>query len=66
MNLEGSICELAKNLILTGVNVVLIDNSFINDMDVQQNFLIGDKDLNQNKGQIIQKRLQGMNPLVSI
>jgi len=34
MNLEGSICELAKNLILTGVNVVLIDNSFINDMDV--------------------------------
>ena len=64
--MDGSICELAKNLILSGVNIILVDNQTITEDDCAQNFLYYESTIGQNKGETVKKALSDMNPLVSI
>lgn len=64
--LNGVITELAKNLVLCGCNLVLYDNTNINEEDVETNFLFSPKDLSHSKAHTLRSKLLEMNPLVSI
>lgn len=39
--------ELAKNLILSGVNIYIYDSALINEIDIETNFLLTREDLNK-------------------
>lgn len=43
--LNGIMCELAKNLVLAGVNLVLHDDVLISAYDLENNFLFADEDI---------------------
>jgi hypothetical protein len=50
INLTSNICELAKNLILSGVSLYLYDKCngsecLVNDIDIQSNFFLSDEDI---------------------
>lgn len=46
--MNGVLCELAKNLVLMGCNLTLLDNSIINEKDIETIFLFGYDDLGKN------------------
>ena len=46
--MSGCNSELGKNLVLSGANVTIIDEAFINDEDIDTNFFIGKADLGKN------------------
>jgi hypothetical protein len=35
INLNGSVCELAKNLILSGINICMCDITTVNENDIE-------------------------------
>ena len=45
--------ELAKNLILSGVNIYIYDSALINEIDVETNFLLTSEDLNKKRSEVI-------------
>ena len=48
VGMSGCNSELGKNLVLSGANVTIIDEAFINDEDIDTNFFIGKADLGKN------------------
>lgn len=63
---NGICTELAKNLILCGANLTIMDDKLVDEDDVETNFLIGLGDLGQSRAQLIHDRLHDMNPLAKI
>lgn len=45
IELTGSNTELAKNLILAGVNITICDDKLITEVDADTNFLFGSSDI---------------------
>ncbi|CAK82721.1 unnamed protein product (macronuclear) [Paramecium tetraurelia] len=66
VNMTGSNTELAKNLILAGANITIVDNEIINERDTDTNFIFTKQLLGQKRGQIAQEELKLINPLVKI
>ena len=59
---NGPNTELAKNLVLAGVNVTLYDDAIVNHDDFESNFLIAQADIGQPRAQAVFDRLKEMNP----
>ena len=58
-NLTPSITELAKDLLLSGVSLILFDdNSIINELDTEINFFFNSDDINKNKSIVLKNKLQ--------
>lgn len=64
---SGAISEVAKNLILSGINLILYDKHEVVQMkDIQYNFFYCYDDIGKNKALILQAKLLTINPLVTI
>lgn len=50
---NGPNTELAKNLVLAGVNVVIYDNAIATEIDFENNFLVGYNQIGMKRGQIV-------------
>ena len=59
---NGPNTELAKNLVLAGVNVTIYDTQTINENDYETNFLVAHDEGGQNRGEVVMNRLKEMNP----
>lgn len=59
---NGPNTELAKNLILAGVNVTIYDDTVVTDDDFESNFLIGESDVGRKRGGAVFEKLREMNP----
>ena len=59
---NGPNTELAKNLVLAGVNVTIYDTQTINENDYETNFLVAHDEVGQNRGEVVMNRLKEMNP----
>lgn len=60
--LNGPNTELAKNLILAGVNVTIYDNQIVTEDDFETNFLVALEDIGKSRGEVIFQKLKNMNP----
>ena len=66
-NLTPSITELAKDLLLSGVSLILFDdNSIINELDTEINFFFNSDDINKNKSIVLKNKLQMIKELLII
>lgn len=59
---NGPNTELAKNLVLAGVNIVLYDDADVTEYDVETNFLISNDDIGSKRALVIYNRIKDMNP----
>lgn len=59
---NGPNTELAKNLILAGVNVTLYDDATVNEDDFESNFLVAKSDIGRPRGEAVFSKLKEMNP----
>lgn len=72
LNLNCSITELAKNLILSGTNLILYDKDInknprlISERDVNSNFFMSVQDINKIRIKILKENLQNINSFVKI
>ncbi|CAG9316463.1 unnamed protein product [Blepharisma stoltei] len=65
--LRGVGLEIAKNLILAGLNTVTLhDDSIISLYDLGTNFYISESHINQNRAESVVSKLQELNPNVSV
>ncbi|CAG9314284.1 unnamed protein product [Blepharisma stoltei] len=65
--LRGVGLEIAKNLILAGLNTVTLhDDSVISLYDLGTNFYINESHINQNRAESVVSKLQELNPNVSV
>ncbi len=55
---NGPNTELAKNLILAGVNVTIYDDAIVNEDDFESNFLIGESDIGKKRSLAVFDRLK--------
>jgi ubiquitin-like 1-activating enzyme E1 A len=51
--INGPNTELAKNLILAGVNVTIYDDAIVDEDDFESNFLISEKDIGRKRSQAV-------------
>jgi len=72
INLNSVITELAKNLVLAGVNLFLFDNNqnerpqLICMYDVKNNFFINQDDINKVRTSVLKERLNAINSYVKV
>ena len=67
INLSPSNTEVAKNLILSGINLLfLTDENFVTQKDVEHNFFFSSPDIGQKKNDVLKAKLEKINSLVSI
>ena len=66
VNLNATITELAKKLILKGFNIYLYDKGFITEKDITTNFYLNESDLGKERAKIILERLNHLSAVVSI
>jgi ubiquitin-like 1-activating enzyme E1 A len=59
---NGINTELAKNLILAGVNVTIYDDAIVTEDDFESNFLVAKDEIGKKRGEVVFARLRGMNP----
>jgi molybdopterin/thiamine biosynthesis adenylyltransferase len=59
---NGPNTELAKNLILAGVNVTIYDHATVTEDDFESNFLIAHDDIGKSRGEAVFEKLKEMNP----
>ena len=55
---NGPNTELAKNLILAGVNVTIYDDAVATEDDFESNFLVAKSDIGKNRGDAVFGRLK--------
>ena len=55
---NGPNTELAKNLILAGVNVTIYDDAVATEDDFESNFLVAESDIGKNRGDAVFGRLK--------
>lgn len=66
INCDALGCEIAKNAVLSGVNVCLVDESQVTDEDVACNFFYSSVDVGHNKAQVTRLKMQDMNSCVEV
>jgi ubiquitin-like 1-activating enzyme E1 A len=72
INLNSVITELAKNLVLAGVNLFLFDNNqneapqLISMEDVKNNFFINQDDIDKVRTSVLKERLNALNSYVKV
>lgn len=59
---NGINTELAKNLILAGVNVTIYDDATVTEDDFESNFLVAKDEIGKKRGEVVFNRLKVMNP----
>lgn len=59
---NGPNTELAKNLVLAGVNVTIFDSQKVTANDIETNFLVAFDELDKMRGEVVFERLKEMNP----
>jgi len=57
---------LAKNLVLSGANLTIVDDKLIDEYDVDTNFFFGNSELGQSRGEVGRAKLNEINPLAKI
>jgi molybdopterin/thiamine biosynthesis adenylyltransferase len=71
MDLCPVMTELAKNLILSGINLLIYDkndigDNLVNQQDIGNNFFLSEEDLKISRREVIKERLSQINLLVNI
>ena len=73
VNLTPTCTELARHLVLSGINIWLLDGSaegtsahMINEEDTESDFLFGAADISRERSEVIKSKLSEMNPFVEI
>ncbi|SCM08700.1 ubiquitin activating enzyme (E1) subunit Aos1, putative [Plasmodium chabaudi adami] len=66
VGLSGINIEICKNLILSGINVTIIDDNVINDEMIESIFFLNDGDINKHLCLPIFKELKSINQLINI
>jgi molybdopterin/thiamine biosynthesis adenylyltransferase len=72
INLNGVVTELAKNFVLSGVNLYLydrIENSLphlVELDDIKSNFFLDSRDLKKERGKVLKEKLSQINSYVSV
>ena len=66
VNLNATITELAKKLILKGFNIYLYDKGYITEKDITTNFYLNESDLGKERAKTILERLNHLSAVVSI
>jgi len=73
VNLSSVCTELARHLVLSGINLVLVDsevaghsNSLVSDDDTETDFLFSKDDIGKVRGEVVKSKLEEMNPFVKI
>jgi len=64
--IEGSNVEVAKNLVLAGVSMVVRDHKTVSAADVAYNYFLRPEDIGKNRADCAAARLQEMNPLCQV
>lgn len=59
---NGPNTELAKNLVLAGVNVTIYDDETVTEDDYETNFLVGLDEIGKPRGSVVFERIKLMNP----
>mmetsp|Transcript_27371 Transcript_27371/g.49271 ORF Transcript_27371/g.49271 Transcript_27371/m.49271 type:complete len:253 (-) Transcript_27371:258-1016(-) len=65
-NCDALGCEVAKNAVLSGLNVILVDTKLVTQEDVASNFFFSADDVGQHRAQVSCSRMQDMNSCVKV
>merc|ERR1712227_158764 len=67
LGVSGLGAEIAKNLVLAGVNTLeMVDSALVSDQDATSQFLAPRDCLGQNRAEASLQRLQQLNPMVKV
>jgi len=67
LGVRGLGCEVAKNLVLAGINSMkMVDNSVVTDEDATSQFLAPRDKVGENRAEASLERLQQLNPMVEV
>lgn len=67
INMNGLAAEIAKNLVLSGINcLTLLDSTDVSDEDVKENFLLFNSIVGKNRAESSVNELVRLNPMVKI
>lgn len=67
INMQGVGAEIAKNLVLSGINsLTLLDSNVVTEADLKTNFLISQSSIGKNRAEACVDALQTLNPLVKV
>ena len=58
--------EIGKNLVLSGISIILLDNQVINKEDILNSYFFNDNDLGKVRSEILYNKLQKLNPSLKI
>jgi len=73
--MNSAMTELAKNLILTGVNVDIYDNysngnenieTLVSELDIASNFFLNNDDLGKSRASVLLQKLKNVNTLIKL
>ena len=66
LNFSGLNIEVAKNLVLAGMNVTIVDSRKVEVVDLQSNFFLSFEDIGRNVAEAVRDRVQELNPNVAV
>jgi hypothetical protein len=66
LNCDALGCEIAKNAVLSGLSVILIDAANVDDSDVAENFFFCGGDIGHNRADTAASRMRDMNSCVVV
>lgn len=66
VNLTSSSTELCKDLLLSGISLLIADKELVSDKDVNGNFFLCKNDLNKRRCDVLKEKLQKMNTLIKV
>ena len=66
IGLNNSTCEIAKNLVLSGVQVFLYDKEIITNHDIEKNWFYSVNDIGKSKDEILTLKIKDMTKVVKV
>ena len=66
VNLTPSSTELCKDLLLSGISLLIADKELVSTENVKGNFFLCEKDLNKSRCDVLKEKLQKMNTLITV
>ena len=67
LNSDSTASEILKNLILSGIGeVTIVDNTLVNEKDLELNFFVNNDEINKVRSEIIKKNLFELNNDVKV
>lgn len=66
ISLTPTCTELCRHLVLSGINVKLVDSAMVAEGDHENDFLINQQDVGRSKAELIAAKLAEMNPFATI